>query len=210
MAKKTTITDILKSKVSNKDNLPYWYEKRMSICNTCEFNSKNKEKLTLKEKAITAANLGKPSCTACGCEISAKASLPHAVCGLESIGQEPKWRPVTDVFKTDNVVIENISNSPIKVSERAKETVLDYGTIKQGSETDVQLLIREEGEIKNPQVNTSCGCTKSNVKQIGNDILLTIKYNTKIKGNFKKTVVLKYDKEGVTYGRIFKITGKTE
>jgi len=39
--KKITLLDILKSKISNKENMPEWYDRRLSICSTCSFNSIN-------------------------------------------------------------------------------------------------------------------------------------------------------------------------
>lgn len=37
-------------------------------------------------------NLYKPYCTACGCGIKYKISVPFSVCGLDEIGKEPKWK----------------------------------------------------------------------------------------------------------------------
>lgn len=66
---------------------------RAEICRTCPFNSINKEKdKTIKGRFLRMVNLYKPYCTACGCGIKYKISVPFSVCGLDEIGKEPKWK----------------------------------------------------------------------------------------------------------------------
>ncbi len=76
---------IARAKFSDKSNLGDWYKKRLQICNICPVNSKNREELTLKETAMVVANLGADTCLACGCGLSAKASVRSEQCGLANL-----------------------------------------------------------------------------------------------------------------------------
>jgi hypothetical protein len=53
------------------------FELRMAECLTCEMRNLD-------------------ACGACGCPVEKKASWASETCGLEKIGQEPKWRAATD------------------------------------------------------------------------------------------------------------------
>ena len=211
--KKITISDILKSKFSNKDNLPSWYQRRLEICSTCEWNSDNKLKSeqTTEEKAWVLANLGQPTCLACKCEIAAKDSIPHAVCGLQTKGLKPKWGAVQTFAESSTENIINISTTPIKMSTLGNEIILDYGIIPIGEPTDVQLLIVDkEDKMTNISASASCGCTVPKLEKKGKEITLKISYDTKREGDFTKTVILSYIKNSINIERIFKITGKTK
>lgn len=66
---------------------------RRSICDTCEYNSKNiAGQLSLIN--MMKKKLNKPFCTACGCFIHEKTKVASEVCGLEEQGLEPKWNAV--------------------------------------------------------------------------------------------------------------------
>ncbi len=89
----TNIFVILKSKLSNKENLGSWYKERIKICKTCPYNSKN---ISFRDYTSNMwkwyiLNLFKPFCSICGCQITAKASVEVEECALDEIGQEPKW-----------------------------------------------------------------------------------------------------------------------
>lgn len=71
-------------------NKPYVINRR-EICRVCPYNSKYKKKRSIKDYLLSILNTFTPYCTACGCGIKFKTSVPSAVCGLESIGEEPKW-----------------------------------------------------------------------------------------------------------------------
>jgi len=207
--KKITLLDILKSKISNKENMPEWYDRRLSICSTCSFNSINKpsKDMTMKEKGMVVTNLGKPSCFSCGCELSAKASLPHAKCPLP----RPKWGVVQTFAESSTEKIVNISTTPIKMSTLGNEIILDYGIIPIGEPTDVQLLIVDkEDKMTSISASASCGCTVPKLEKKGKEITLKINYDTKREGDFTKTVILSYIKNSINFERIFKITGKTK
>lgn len=208
MEKKISLFDIAKSKFSNKDNLPSWYQRRLEICSTCEWNSENKpkSKQTAEEKAWVIANLGAPTCLFCKCEITAKDSIPHAKCPLP----KPKWAAIETFAETSSEKIVNISTTPLVVTVENNETILNYGDIPLGEPTDVQLLIVDKkNEMTDISASASCGCTVPKLEKKGKDITLKINYNTDLKGDFNKTVVLTYKKNNMKFEKIFKIKGKT-
>ena len=67
----------------NKD----WYKKRKAICDVCPHNSK------YHKKTIYERLLGR-YCKICKCPLKYKMSLDFVNCGLEEIGEEPKWKSV--------------------------------------------------------------------------------------------------------------------
>lgn len=210
-SKKITMTAILQSRYGSEDDLPKWVEERRKVCDTCTFNSKNRSDLTLTEKAWVLANHGKDTCLACKCMISAKTKIDYAVCGLNSVGLEPKWNAIEDkTMILANLKIENISTTPLKVAEIDGEVVIDYGEIKIGQETDVRFLIHDEQDnMKELFVSASCGCTVPTFEKKDKKILLEIVYNTKRVGEFTKTVVFEFTRNKIDYKKVFKITGKT-
>lgn len=87
---------IIKSKLSNKKNLGDWYKKRLEICHTCPYNSKNIyfSSYNLRTWKWYFLNIFKPFCSVCGCQITAKASIKIEDCGLIDIDKEPKWTSI--------------------------------------------------------------------------------------------------------------------
>lgn len=211
MAKSISLLDIVKSRYGSNENLPKWREKRLSICSSCPLNSDNKPKedWTPKEKAWVAANHGKSTCLACKCMLEAKTKIPHAVCGLKSKGKEPLWHPVKTIKENSNIKVENMSTTDVEVYEEDYEIWIKYPTLKQGEETDVQLLITDvKDNMENISAESSCGCTVPEIKKENKEIVLTIVYNTKLTGSFTKTVILSYTQNKIDYQRVFKITGQ--
>ena len=93
--KVSTWKSIIRSRVQhNKNKKESWAIARVSICNLCEYNSKNTKPKTKAEKVYRLLNLYDPFCLACGCGIKYKTSEPSSDCGLEEIGLEPKWKSI--------------------------------------------------------------------------------------------------------------------
>lgn len=213
MAKKITLTDIIKSRYGSENNLPEFVHERRKICDGCEWNSANKEsgELTTTQKAWIAANHGKPTCLACKCMISAKTKLPHAVCGLKSQNLPPKWGAIVEHKQGEKLQIQDVSRTPLDIKEDKNEIILNYGTLKIGEPTHVELKITDvDNNMTNISAGSSCGCTIPKLEKKGNVITFQIDYDTKRKGDFNKTVVLSYKKNNMKFEKIFKITGKTE
>lgn len=211
--KKVGIVDIIKSRYTKMNEEEVWREKRMEICNSCPLNSKNMDrtKWSQKLKDRVKLNHGKDTCSSCFCPIHAKTKVPHAVCGLEEIGQEPLWGAINTLVEDTSMTIENISTTPLKVSYKNKEHWLDYGNIEYKQETDVQLVIKPKTDnIRDINISASCGCTVPKLKLENNQLILTIQYDTKRVGPFTKTVVFSYVQNNRRLSKVFKITGKVE
>lgn len=85
------IKTILLSRITVFFNRKPYVKKRRTICNGCIYNSKNVKNKGLKSILLSIANTFTSYCTACGCGILFKTSVPSAECGLAEIGKEPKW-----------------------------------------------------------------------------------------------------------------------
>jgi len=81
------IVDIIKLKLKNKEDLGQWYKDRLEVCNTCPFNSKNKER---KNILLAWLSLNKDFCTVCGCTLVDKASGEFEEC------PKGKWRDIEE------------------------------------------------------------------------------------------------------------------
>lgn len=80
-------------------NPPYQKE-RLAVCNSCEYNSKNKNTLTEQEKFYVKLNNYADTCTACGCGINRKTKIAEEDCGLTEINKKPKWQKLEINQKT--------------------------------------------------------------------------------------------------------------
>jgi hypothetical protein len=197
---------IAKAKLSRKDNLGEWYQTRLDICSSCPLNSKNREKLTVKEKALLVANLGQDFCIGCGCEIAAKTSVREEVCGAVKIGQEPLWGPLPAIreYNFQNLRLKNLSSDLITL-ETTVILVMDYGTIKRNADTAITISMEGlSSKITNMKISSGCGCTTTEKQVLEGVHFISLKYDSSRMGAFSKTVVFSF-----TQGRVnYRITGK--
>lgn len=206
----SSLIEIIKAKISDKSELGDWYTDRLKVCLTCEFNSENKKVLTLKEKAIVAVNLGKPSCLGCGCEIAAKASVRTEDCGAVKKGQKSRWVKLETEEKEEFSVVCN--NSNVKLSKvKDNQYIVNYGDIPFDSDSTVSLTIfKKDLSINKLTAQASCGCTGTTASFTKkNEIDYIIKYDTKRVGIFDKGTSLTIkDDSGKVYNLIINIKGK--
>ena len=73
---------------------PSYQKGRLSICSTCEYNSKNRAPKTGAEEYYLKLNSSKPTCYACGCNLDRKTKIKEESCGLTEINQKPKWTKI--------------------------------------------------------------------------------------------------------------------
>lgn len=200
---------IAKAKFSDKSNLGDWYQKRLDICAECPLNSKNKENLTLRDKAVVAMNMGNDSCLACTCEIAAKASVRAEECGLAKVQQEPLWEalPDVEVSKFSDLTIENLTPNIAKMSIGAK-VILDYGFKKYGSNTLIEISLRDkDNKITRVNTRSGCGCTVAKPTKRGETYFVTIKYDSTRIGRIDKSVTFIVDTGGRRIQFIAEIKG---
>lgn len=94
------IVSIIKSRLK-KPQKEKWVEDRRGICDVCPFNTKNQEKLTLKNKIykklsdfltwiMRSENEDLGSCGICGCPIYYLSSESESNCS----STPPKWKSI--------------------------------------------------------------------------------------------------------------------
>ena len=144
-----------------------WYRKRLTDCDTCEWNSKNKEdnSVLTKTKEVTICK-GTSVCTACGCCIAQKASVKSETCGMKDKGLEPKWNAIEVEGKADpRIKVENKTEGHDKffvdgtgafVVEISSDeiTVPFHFGVNGGKKFNIRRL------------KNTCGCTSSSVDEI--------------------------------------------
>lgn len=201
---------IINAKTSDKSELGEWYKDRLKICVACEFNSENKEYLNFKDKAIVLANIGKPSCLACGCEIAAKASVETEDCGAVKKGMESKWIKL-NLKKQSEFIVINKSEEKATISKTIDNSYrLDYNNLKYKSDSAINLYItKKDLKILKLSVKSTCGCTMpESTFNSENEISLKIVYDSNRIGSFNKTVSLTiYEENGRENKLFFNIQG---
>jgi len=205
----SSLLKIINAKISDKSKLGEWYQDRLKVCLSCEYNSENKKNLTITDKVIIAANLGKAACLACGCEIAAKASIQTEDCGIIKKGLKSKWLKINLDKQEEFLVIcknENVKFIHIK----GNHYEIDYGKIPFQYNSEVGLTIsKEELEISKLNSQASCGCTVLELTFNNNIINFNIKYDTLRLGSFAKTTSLTIrDKNNKVYNIFINIKGE--
>lgn len=206
----SSLLKIINAKTSDKSKLGDWYQDRLKICLSCEYNSENKKNLSITDKVIIAANLGKAACLACGCEIAAKASIETENCGAVKKGEKSRWLKIdlsseegfSVVCKNENVKFTHVKGNHYSV---------DYGRIPYNSDSSVYLLVFKKGlEINKVSATASCGCTGTVATfSDKNEINFNIKYDTLRLGVFEKnTSLVIRDKGGRVYNVFVNIKGE--
>lgn len=117
-----------------------WYQDRVKICDTCEFNSDNVPESKrgtmhfVHESKCKMASGGKEFrfCTACTCCIDRKAAIKRAQCGMTSIGKEPLWDAL-EVFSVDNsnVSITKAGERDYTITSDKTAFTLDFGEVSE-------------------------------------------------------------------------------
>lgn len=175
-----------------------WYEERLSICSGCDYNTDN-----INSRGVLGfvKDLMGASCTACGCFIAEKASRKEESCGLVDKGLTPKWKnlAVITADKDDwNIYNNNPEKATIDLSEDGTHYFLFYNDITDSSNTNIELILEGNHDIKN--IGVSCGCTvPSYIKMAEGLWKVNIKLNPKKvhKGNFLKAVYIEYGNKKV-------------
>lgn len=147
-----------------------WYEERLAICNTCEYNTKNKNKselsITDRIKISTGVCDNSNHCTACGCCIERKCSVKSEVCGLQSIGKTPKWTPIESFSDIDDKLsVENLSPNKCRLKFNENRFIFDFGTVSE-NKISVSFKLTRKGGLDIVNQRAGCSCTVSDVQKI--------------------------------------------
>lgn len=208
VSKTTTIINAFKGSIPMGEP---WYEERMSKCNGCKYNSKNKEVSSLKDFAKEILHVGKPFCTLCGCFTHLKASMKEEYCALKDKGETPLWNALA-VKTIDSSDWDVYNNTPEKctigISPEKDAYQLDFGTVKKTSDISCSLVF-EGKNLEMIQVTKTCGCTSLDFKNLGNgmyQVSASLDPNA-LNGVFRKNIYISYLKHGQTLQTIVRLTG---
>jgi len=163
-----------------------WYEDRLAICNACELNTKNIdfENLSLKDK-IQKQTVSKAicdsgnHCTACSCCIERKCATRTETCGLEKLGQTPKWSALeTGLLSDASVSIVNLEPEKGTVVQSNKSFDFDLGTVEDET-VSISFIVKRKGGLDLKDFSAGCSCTIPEYKVLDKEsVQFTISINT--------------------------------
>lgn len=185
-------------------------EYRRKICESCPFNTKNVEDKELSLLQRQKKIIG-DFCTKCGCYIDKKTSRSSEACGLEDVGEKPKWNRI--YLKTTTSTDLNIKNlthelANLKISDLKENFELDLYSFKEFREPIVLKIMDED--IQSITITPYCNCVKvvgvaDNTFSVFLDTSLLTPGN-----NIIKTLEITYLKGGKEYKTKILIKGKYE
>ena len=198
MKKQSKIKTVVETKL--KDNTPVedWHKERLDKCNLCEFNTKNKKDLKVSDLAMISLNLGKDTCSLCGCGVEDKTSVKSEACALENATNqgEPKWNRIEILTSnTDKIDIENLSTDNVNIDLINSNVNIFLGDIEKNKEYTFDLKIKpKKGTLKNLNLEPSCTCTSTGIKKDKDgNYEVGIKYKSgNSTGKTVKNTVVKY------------------
>lgn len=185
-------------------------EYRRSICDICPFNTKNIEDKELSLLQRQKKIIG-DFCTKCGCYIEKKTSRSSEACGLEDIGEKPKWNRV--YLKTTGSTDLNLKNlthelANLKISDLKENFELDLYSFKEFKEPVIIQII--DDEIQSISITPYCNCVKVEAIE-DNTFSVFLDTSLLVKGsNVMKTLEISYIKENKEYKTKILIKGKYE
>lgn len=163
MSLKKTKT-IIKSFVDKLPEDESWYKKRLEICSTCVYNTKNipKDQLKISEKVKISSGICDDNnfCTACGCCIIRKASVKSEECGLSKLYMSPKWPALVVQSKLlPSITMENLTPEEGAVITEDTEFVYDFGIRKEDRIQFKFRLNRLKAPLNIKAIRPGCSCT---------------------------------------------------
>ena len=165
-----------------------WYKDRLSICESCPFNSSNVEKTSFETKTISKTVCGgKSVCTACGCCTERKAAIKAETCGLV---EKPEWgQPRWDAIEIEgskrdsNIIVECMKQEDHRYVYAPSEKQDSFEVSFASSENVVNIpfkISRTGKSFKVKQVSASCGCTASKTTE-NEDGTVDVKFSISLK-----------------------------
>lgn len=139
-----------------------WYQKRLSICETCPLSSKNAESVgIIHSNTSKLVCKGGPVCTACGCCIELKAGVKTETCGLiekPELGS-PKWGPILlEPKKNLRFSVENLNVDGSRLSYGENGSVI-MEVEAEGNSIDLSLRASAKGDFEVLAIMAGCSCT---------------------------------------------------
>lgn len=181
MIKFERLAVIAKAKFSDKSKLGDWYKTRLEICGACPLNSANTPASNVKEKTAVIANLGKPTCLGCSCEIAAKASVRGEICGATKRGLPALWEALPELSENDfrDLTITNLNSDKTDLKITGTGIEVNYGRVPHAFDTEALFeLTSNEGPIQTIKVVPGCGCTTTTTKVDMGKAVFSLAYDT--------------------------------
>jgi hypothetical protein len=155
---------IVKAFLSELPTGEKWYEDRLEICNSCEYNTKNIERnklsMTDRIKISTGVCDNKNHCTACGCCIERKSSVKGETCGLTYLNMEPKWVAIeVESTLNDGISIINMNPELGTLTYGDSGFVYDFGSSSDNVLTTKFQIKNDKGKLDVKSYNAGCSCT---------------------------------------------------
>lgn len=167
MKKAKTIAKAFVNKLPEGED---WYEKRLEICNSCDYNTKNKDRseLSVKDKLQIGSKVcdNGNHCTACGCCIERKCSVKTEECGAVKLGLPPKWESLETVSEIDDTLsIENLTPEVGKVTTDKTGFYYDFGEVYK-PKISCKFRLKKSGGLDVINQSASCSCTVGDLEVI--------------------------------------------
>ena len=198
------IATIIKSKVSSKANMPEWYYERLAVCQVCEFNSGNQDKVSLADKIRLSHNFGADACLVCSCGIQSKSSVPSQQC------PKKKWLAQESMSPSEMKITVDSKLVSFGYDNTISRYIADYGDIMYASASEFIISIPNQS-ISNLKVGVSCGCTTADIKYKDKSVEITVEYDTRRKGVLAgKDIILSYTKDNKKRQTIIQLTGNVK
>ncbi len=208
------------------DSLPVgeeWFEKRLEICNACEFNSENVDPGTLTgidklrhedsliKRRLMPNYLKKAFCTKCTCPIENKCSVKFETCGLAEKGLKPKWVALEKYMDADKTFsLENLTSEIGFVGTSQKGFTYNIEKTKEhGPKISFAFVVSRSKPVDFLRLEASCGCTvPSYKKESDRSISVNVDFSTKgLKtGLHRKSITVFYTDRSQKAVQTFPIT----
>ena len=108
------------------------------------------------------------------------------------------------------MTIHNLSPTKINVYDTGNLKIVDYGVMTKGSDSTVEILLEEEGQKITYASHKICACTKVFSTNEDGKIRVSIKYDTKLVGDFGKPLNYYYSLNGKQQLMSMQIKGKVK
>ena len=197
MKKQSKVKTVLKAKFSNNTPIEDWHLERLDKCNACPFNTKNKEELDTSDLAMISLNLGKDTCSLCGCAVEDKTAVKGEACAKEntpSIGA-PEWNRIEiKTSSSDKIDILN-SDSEYNIDLISGNVNVFLGDIEKSTDYKFSLTLspKKDYKVKDVKVEAGCSCTTTDILEEEGGTKISINYKSgKSIGKVVKNSTVKY------------------
>lgn len=170
----SVIKEAFSSKIpSNKEEWPSYYKERMEICAKCDKNTANG---AIGSIGKFAAKKIAPQCSICWCAIPYKCWSKHEACGMEEVGQKPKWNRILLETEGSNDLFDVVNNSwekcHLSLTENGNFFQIDMGDIPSGEKFEFFVEIHPKKPLQIHRINM-CGCLKqrSRILDVENNVM---------------------------------------